>query len=213
MMTPAEAVDHFEQAALAWDECEYLDQPGDAEHILRLLKILPGETGLDLACGCGQLTVRLGEGNCRILAADLCDRMLKLTARRVVEARLNNIVITVQDAHRLEFADGLFHWAVCRFGFRYFNEPGLVLDELSRVIKPGGRLYVSDWSSPAEPLNELLKSLDGAHCGIYDEAWWEGELADRCFEIRQARMRADRLDSVVWGGLAGLTPGAAGRWS
>jgi ubiquinone/menaquinone biosynthesis C-methylase UbiE len=194
---------HFDALAAAWTTCAALDTPGEAEHVLRLLKPEPRSTGLDLACGSGQLTAGLAAVGGRIMAADASERMLKLAACRFVERRLNGIVITVQDAHRLEFTAGMFDWAVCRHAWRYFEEPARVLRELARVTRPGARLYLSDWSDPAGPLDRLLGELDPAHRRVLDEAWWEEALADLPFETEVRRLRPERLDPLVWGALGG----------
>jgi len=194
---------HFDALASVWAACAQLECPGEAEHVLRLLKPEPRSTGLDLACGGGQLTAGLAAAGGRIHAADLSERMLKLAACRFVERRLNGIVITVQDAHRLEFTAGLFDWAVCRHAWRYFEEPARVLRELARVTRPGARLYVSDWSDPAPALDHLLGALDPAHRRVLDEAWWEEALADLPFETEHRRVRLERLDPGIWGALGG----------
>ncbi|MDP2360962.1 MAG: methyltransferase domain-containing protein [bacterium] len=209
MMTPpahrADLARHFDDLAPAWNDCPFLDQPGEGEHVLRLLRPEPGDTGLDLACGTGQLTARLSPAGGRIMAADLSDRMLKLAACRFVEQRLNNIVITVQDAHRLEFADGLFDWVACRWAFRTFEDPAVVLRELARVTRPGSRLYLSDWAEPAALLDACLNRLDPFHQHVTGEAWWDTALAGLPFAVESRRRRAERLDPVVWGALAGLS--------
>jgi ubiquinone/menaquinone biosynthesis C-methylase UbiE len=204
-MNFVEVCAYFEKMATNWDDCDYLDQQGDLEHILRLLKPLKSESGLDLACGAGHLTHGLAATGCQIMAADISEKMLRLTARRIVESKYNNVVIAAQDAHRMEFADGLFYWATCRYGLRYFSDPSKVVAELGRVLKPGGRLYLSDWSSPTDVVNELFSLLDPAHNAVYDKEWWEGEVLDQPFDIVNSRMRLNRIDPVVWGALGGLS--------
>jgi ubiquinone/menaquinone biosynthesis C-methylase UbiE len=194
---------HFDTLANAWSQCAFLDQDGEAEHVARLLKPLPTDTGLDLACGTGQLTARLATHGSRIMAADLSDRMLKLAACRFVEQRLRNIVITVQDAHRLEFANGLFDWVVCRWAFRSFEDPRLVLRELARVTRPGSRIYLSDWAEPAALLDACLRMLDPYHRHVTTEAWWDEVLGELPFTVESRRLKAERLDPVVWGSLSG----------
>ena len=204
-MIQVELARHFDRQAQAFNACEYLDQPGDVDHIQRLLGALLSHGGLDLACGTGQLTVRLAQRvRGRVMAVDLCDRMLRLTAARATMERVNNIVTTVQDAERMEFADGLFRWAVCRFGFRWFPDRAAVMAELARVIRPGGKLYLSDWAGPTA-LTGLLQVLDPLQQSVEDLEWWRGLALDQPFEIIRLQKRPDRFDPVVWGGLAGLS--------
>lgn len=202
---------HYDALAAAWHRCSFLDQPGAGEHVLRLLRPGAEATGLDLACGTGQLTAQLAAAGGRILAADLSERMLKLAACRFVEQRVHNVVITVQDAHHLEFADGLFDWAVCRWAFRSFDDPVLVLRELARVTRPGARLYLSDWAEPASVLDACLGRLDAEHRRVAAAAWWDGMLPALPFAVESRRMAPERLDPVVWGVLAGLDEAEAVR--
>lgn len=202
--SPANLSGHFDHLANEWSSCEYLDAKGEGKHLLRLLQADRDETGLDLAAGTGQLTAELAACGSRILAADLSERMLKLAAARFVERLINNVVITTQDAHRMEFADGLFDWAVCRYGFRYFADPEQVLSELARVTRPGARLVLSDWAEPADLLDECFKLLDPAHRRILSSDWWTRMAPAHGLEILQMRTRPDRLDPVMWGQLSGV---------
>jgi ubiquinone/menaquinone biosynthesis C-methylase UbiE len=202
--SPAELGSHFDHLARVWSGCEYLEAKGEAEHILRLLKPLSGETGLDLACGSGQLTAELAASGSRILAADLSDRMLKVAATRFVDRMLSNVVITVQDAHHMEFTPGLFDWVVCRYGFRHFADPDAVLKEIARVTHAGSRILLSDWSAPAKELDACFKRLDAAHRQVLDEGWWKEAIARNGFKLMASRARPDRLDPLIWGELGGL---------
>jgi len=208
-MNPAETALHFEALAAAWARCELFDQPEEAAHVLRWLEAGRGQTGLDLAAGPGRFTRHLAAFGGRLLAADLSDRMLKLAAAHWVEHRVTNVTFMVQDAHRLEFAAGLFDWAVCRYGMRYFDEPPRALAELARVIRPGGRLYLSDWAEPAPALDALFGRLDRAHRRVVPAAEWPELFAAAGFAILRQQRRADRVDPRVWGALGGLDAAAA----
>lgn len=208
-MNPAETALHFEALSRTWADCEVLDRPDEAEHVLRWLEARPDQTGLDLASGPGRFTRHLAAFGGRLLAADLCDRMLKLGAALWVEHRVNNITAMVQDAHRLEFAPALFDWAVCRWGFRYFDEPARALAELFRTIRPGGRLYICDWVEPAAALDGLFRRLDRAHRRTVPSAEWPGLFEAAGFAVLRERRRPDRVDPRVWGALGGLDQAAA----
>ena len=204
-MNTAAKIHHFESLVHAWLDSSVLDAPGEGEHLLRLLKPMPREAGLDLACGAGQMTTHLSSTGSRIFAVDLCDRMMKLASTIWVEKKLKNITFLPQDAHKLEFADGLFDWAHCRYALRYFEEPQQVLRELARVIKPGGRLFLSDWAAPTA-LDAFFRELDPAHHQLHAAAEWDQLWSDLPFKVTHRRTKADRLDPVTWGALAGQDP-------
>jgi SAM-dependent methyltransferase len=208
-VNPAATALHFEALSKVWAACELFDQPEEAAHVLRWLEAQPRQTGLDLACGPGRFTRHLAAFGGRLLGVDICDRMLKLAAAWLVEQRVRTATLTQQDAHRLEFAAGLFDWAVCRYGMRYFGNPSQVLSELARVIHPGGRLYLSDWTEPAGCLDGLFHRLDPAHRRVIGAGQWPELIAAAGFRILRERRRPDRVDPRVWGRLGGLDEAAA----
>jgi ubiquinone/menaquinone biosynthesis C-methylase UbiE len=206
-MNTAAKIQHFEKLAQTWFDCKELDDALDAEHHMRLLKPAKRETGMDLACGAGQMTGHLAASGSRIFAVDLCDRMMKRAATQWVEDRLNNITILSQDAHQLEFANGLFDWVYCRFGLRYFEEPDRVMAELARVLKPGGRLLISDWSGPSE-MNALLGELDAAHQKMLGEDELASLWQKQPLKLKHQRVKFERFNPAMWGLLAGLEKSA-----
>ncbi len=107
----------------------------------RALGLRPGEVALDLAAGTAVSTVELGKSGARVIAADFSLGMLKAGARRDVPK-------VAADALALPFADESFDAATISFGLRNVNDVGLALRELRRVLRPGGRLVICEFSSP-----------------------------------------------------------------
>lgn len=105
------------------------------------LAIGPGETVLDLAAGTAVSTVELARSGATCVAADFSLGMLKAGARRDVPK-------VAADALALPFGDESFDAATISFGLRNVNDVELALRELRRVLKPGGRLVVCEFSTP-----------------------------------------------------------------
>jgi demethylmenaquinone methyltransferase / 2-methoxy-6-polyprenyl-1,4-benzoquinol methylase len=98
---------------------------------------------LDLCCGTGDLTLALaGKGTAAIIGSDFCHPMLteaqRKGARRLVEA----------DALQLPLAGGSVDLITIAFGFRNFTNYRRGLEELRRVLKPGGTLAILEFSTP-----------------------------------------------------------------
>jgi ubiquinone/menaquinone biosynthesis C-methylase UbiE len=109
--------------------------------LLDLLHPEPGALVLDVACGPGNTTRRLREGTRGgfVVGVDVAAPML---ARAVRDTEGDGIAYVRGDAHALPFADGTFDVVAC-FGALYLvEEPFRVIDELVRVLKPGGRAAV-----------------------------------------------------------------------
>lgn len=106
---------------------------------------------LDVACGTGDLTLALGEiSRGRIVGLDFCRPMLEIAARK--PAAHGRIIPFIEgDALRLPFVDSCFDVVTIAFGLRNLADVERGLGELRRVLKPGGRLAVLEFSQPVWP--------------------------------------------------------------
>jgi len=120
----------------------------DPERIRRLLAFVAprrGERVLDAACGPGIVTGALAGSGARAVGVDL-------TAEMLAEARASQEGMFVRgDAERLPFADGTFDAAVTRNALHHIADPGAVLRDMARVLRPAGRLIVEDIRAPDDP--------------------------------------------------------------
>ena len=82
-----------------------------------------------------------------VTGVDLSEKMVSI-AGRVASARgLSNVDFQTMDAGELKFPDEWFDAAVCSFGFQIFTNPDRAALEAHRVIRRGGRIAVSVWST------------------------------------------------------------------
>jgi len=115
---------------------------------------------LDIAGGTGDLSYqfsRLVGPEGQVVLADINDSMLavgrdKLTDRGVA----GNIHYCQADAQFLPFPDNTFDCITIAFGLRNVTDKDLALSSMLRVLKPGGRLLVLEFSKPKNPLMEKL---------------------------------------------------------
>lgn len=107
-----------------------------------------GERILDLCCGTGDLTRELQRQapSCDVVGADFAFPMLQIAQGKQLPQ------LVAADALRLPFADASFHAATVGFGVRNFADTVAGLEELLRVLKPGGRLLVLEFMRPVSPL-------------------------------------------------------------
>jgi ubiquinone/menaquinone biosynthesis C-methylase UbiE len=114
------------------------------------LRPRPGESVLDLGTGPGEpaMTIAAAVGpQGQVVGVDLSERMVEI-ANRVAKVRgLVNVEFRTMDCTRLEFPDGTFDGCVSAFGFQIFTDPEGAAAEALRVLRPGGRLSVSVWST------------------------------------------------------------------
>jgi demethylmenaquinone methyltransferase / 2-methoxy-6-polyprenyl-1,4-benzoquinol methylase len=126
------------------------------------LELQPGQRVLDLAAGTGVSTVELGHSGAYPVACDFSLGMLR--AGRASKGR-RGVPFVAGDALHLPFASGAFDAATISFGLRNVADVPQALCELARVVRPGGRLVVCEFSRPVfRPfrfvyLNYLMRAL------------------------------------------------------
>jgi demethylmenaquinone methyltransferase/2-methoxy-6-polyprenyl-1,4-benzoquinol methylase len=104
---------------------------------------------LDLCAGTGDMTLALvtDDMDCKATLVDFSREMLKL-ARSKTRGVQGRVTILEADAAKLPFQDMSFDAVLCGFGVRNMENPEAGLREISRVLKPGGRLVVLDFFKP-----------------------------------------------------------------
>jgi demethylmenaquinone methyltransferase/2-methoxy-6-polyprenyl-1,4-benzoquinol methylase len=106
----------------------------------------PGERILDVAAGTGTSSASLAKSGASVVAADFSPGMIEVGRSR--QAHVPNLVFVEADATDLPFGDDEFDAVTISFGLRNVNEPKRALAEFLRVVKPGGRLVVCEFSHP-----------------------------------------------------------------
>jgi len=126
----------------------------------RLLAPAAGETFLDLCSGTGDLALAIARrsgGGAKVVAADFTFEMLVL-GREKFRRRRAPIPEAGADGLRLPFPDATFDGAAAAFGVRNFEDLDRGFRELYRVLRPGGRLVVLEFTpEPTGPLAPLVR--------------------------------------------------------
>jgi ubiquinone/menaquinone biosynthesis C-methylase UbiE len=157
----------FEQRATleSWDRDyyhpiaeRYYDQA--ISKSLQLMGVKPGETVLDAGCGPGVHSLRIARAGCRVCAADISKSMLQEAQTRIGIAGLSSAVeFRQEDLTRLTFPDGSFRYVFSWGVIIHIHDVEKALDELIRVIEPGGKLalYVTNSMSWDHKLESLIR--------------------------------------------------------
>ena len=100
---------------------------------------------LDVASGTGDLALEVQDQcpKCEVIASDFCAEMLAHAASRGM------LKTVVADALKLPFVDGEFDVVTVAFGLRNMADYSAALREMHRVLSPGGRLLILDFSLPS----------------------------------------------------------------
>jgi phosphatidylethanolamine/phosphatidyl-N-methylethanolamine N-methyltransferase len=108
----------------------------------------PGGTVLDVGVGTG-LELPMFDKGTRLVGVDLSEPMLRRAITRVRRAKLSNVDgLAVMDAMGLAFPDACFDAAVAPYVLTVVPDPAATLDELLRVVRPGGEIVLVNHVSP-----------------------------------------------------------------
>ncbi len=154
----AEAYD----ARMAWYNGQF------AADMVDLLYPQDREAALDVAGGSGPAGLRLAErigplGQVAIV--DISPRMLRLARRNAAKRKLDNVRVLEMDAEDLGFQDDSFDIVTCAFGVMSFPDVPRAIAEMTRVLKPGGRIGLAVWSIPerfplySEPMTAFIRRM------------------------------------------------------
>jgi demethylmenaquinone methyltransferase/2-methoxy-6-polyprenyl-1,4-benzoquinol methylase len=127
-----------------------------------------GHKVLDLAGGTGDFSIKfspiVGDAG-QVVLADINDAMLNIGRDRVIDKGLiKNIDFAQVNAEKLPFADNTFDCICIAYGLRNVTDKDAALASMQRVLKPGGRLVVLEFSKPT---NDLM----GKAYDVYSNLW------------------------------------------
>lgn len=112
---------------------------------VKLARVAPSDLVLDVACGTGDFARAFASvGAALVVGCDFAHEMLALAASRPG----NRLRWVEGDALRLPFRDGAFSIASCAFGVRNFADLDAGLTEMHRVLRPGGRVVILEFTRP-----------------------------------------------------------------
>jgi demethylmenaquinone methyltransferase/2-methoxy-6-polyprenyl-1,4-benzoquinol methylase len=125
-------------------------------YTVQVANLKPGERALDIAGGTGDLARafarKVGDTG-MVVHTDINEAMLRQGRDRLLDEGLI-LPTSLADAEKLPFKDESFDLVSVAFGLRNMTHKDLALAEMCRVLKPGGRLLVLEFSRIAEPLRK-----------------------------------------------------------
>lgn len=120
--------------------------------LVAMANIRAGERALDLACGTGDIAFAIANRGARTVGLDITHRMLELALRRAGSAKAPSsqadIGFICGDMTSLPLQSALFDLVTTGYGLRNVPDLDAAIDEIARVLKPGGRLLSLDFNRP-----------------------------------------------------------------
>jgi len=131
--------------------------------VLELAEVRDGESVLEIAVGTGVQLAALARRNPsgRTVGIELSEGMLEKAGRELADAELGNVELSKADALHLPFPDAAFDLVVNSYMLDLLplDEIPVALSEMKRVLRPGGRLVLSNMTKGERPLHRIWDAL------------------------------------------------------
>ena len=132
-----------------------------AGHLVRFAGVGAGDKVLDIGTGTGVVAITAARAGARVSALDLTPELLAHARDNCRIAHREDIVLTQGDAEQLPYPDASFDWVLSQFGHMFAPRPDVVMAEMHRVLKPGGRIAFATW--PPEHFVGRMFAFVGRH--------------------------------------------------
>jgi demethylmenaquinone methyltransferase/2-methoxy-6-polyprenyl-1,4-benzoquinol methylase len=116
---------------------------------------------LDLATGTGDLAIAIGTEGRTVAGADFCLDMLAVAREKTAKPGSRRVALSAADALALPFGDASFDAVTVGFGVRNFADLPRGLSEIRRVLRPGGKLLILEFSQPRGLWGAMYRSYAG----------------------------------------------------
>ncbi len=165
-------IDQFTKQAIPFAKL-----PGHSSALDMLVSLANPSTSdcvLDVACGPGLVACHFAPFVAQITGLDITPEMIRQAEQARLERGLAKMNWVVGSAEPLPFPDAMFTLVITRYSFHHFLKPKVVLAEMVRVCRPGGRVLVADVAQPADKTAsydeiELLRDPSHVHALSRDE--------------------------------------------
>lgn len=131
--------------------------------VLGVIDLSPGDSVLELAAGTGDFSVRLAprvRPGGMVLCTDVRPESVRAAHEKALAEGVREIQARVADMRATALPDESFDAVVCRWGLMFAGPMGVALNEMRRVLRPGGRLALAIWADPDR--NPWTTLVDGA---------------------------------------------------
>ena len=159
-------LDQFTRQAVPFATAAPIKDEAALNRVVRAANAGPEDTVLDVACGPGLLVCAFAKVVRQATGIDLTPAMLEQARKLQEEQGLTNVTWRQGDITSLPYEDGQFSIVACRYVFHHLEDPLIVLKEMKRVCRPGGRVVVADMApvpEKADALNRMERLRDPSH--------------------------------------------------
>lgn len=193
---------HFDRWAGAYGRSRLL--PSLQRKALAQLRPGAGDRVLDVACGAGALVIDVAPHVERAVGVDLSEGMLEIARSRLRDAAEDSTRADVEflqaPSDQLPFEDVSFTAVVCTTALHHFPDPARSIDEIARVLEPGGRVVIGDMCRDAittKIADPLMRRFEKGHVGLQRKRDIEAMLTQAGLRVTYSRHKWVLLYALV----------------
>src|SRR5216683_34096 len=147
----AQVQNYFSRTAESYVAATSFRMGSDLQRLLEIGEWEPQQIALDVATGGGHTALAVAPHVGQIVISDLTPRMLEKAREFLLAQGVTNAVFQVADAEQLPFASESFDRVTCRIAPHHFPNISQFVQEVARVLKPGGIFLLIDCMAPGDP--------------------------------------------------------------
>ena len=173
----------------------------DLARLIEVLEPKPSEVALDVATGTGFTALEVSKKVSQVFATDITSEMLEEAKKLALKEGANNIRFEKAEAASLPYNDCSFDIVTTRRAAHHFNDISQFLNEISRVLKPCGRLGLVDMS-PIEGTQDfcnLIERLrDHTHAKALTAAEWKIAMNQAHLSLTHIETQGEEISFEKW---------------
>jgi len=201
----------FRRQAEAYSTMKVVTDPRILEQMVEISEVRPDSRVLDVACGPGFVAMAFAPRCQDVLGIDATDTLVARARAEAGRRGISNLRFALANVERMPLASARFDLATCRFAFHHFAHPRAVLAEMTRVLKPGGRMVIVDMTTCEDQAksdyhNRLERLCDPSHARAIPVSEWERMIAETGLEAVYRGGRETSYDLESWMAHGGPPP-------
>ncbi|MBN1134532.1 MAG: methyltransferase domain-containing protein [Methanosarcinaceae archaeon] len=172
MIQRTRAQDQFGKHSKAYAKSSALSNQENLRRIIELTAPSKNDRLLDVATGTGFLAFEFAKHVCEVVGIDFTDEMLAIAKQYKIDEAVENVIFETEDMESIPFAVSSFDIVSCTFAFHHFLNPEIAISEMLKVLRPGGKIVISDIVSPediakSDYQNEMERLRNPSHVKHY----------------------------------------------
>ena len=138
---------------------------------IKEIKIKDNLSILDIGCGTGYSLLKISEktNNSILSGIDISEEMLKIAKTKTESIKKNKIILKKASAEKIPFESNFFDYIICTDALHHFINPQASFNEMSRILKKGGKIIIADVNIGPLWLSNILFKLEPGFIHMYEK--------------------------------------------